>query len=98
MADHRQQAFFWAATVDIAIPRAHRAERRTKVSSDRVQNGFAEGQTPGRVPYQGRKDVSWSQNDARGNAQGFLSAPKENATVDFPGAVEAGEFVIENPR
>ena len=24
-------------------------------------------------------------------------SPEENAAVDFPGAVEAGEFVVENP-
>ena len=42
--------------------------------------------------------LSALQDHANRNTDGFLPASKENSSVDFPGAIKAGEFIVENPR
>jgi hypothetical protein len=36
--------------------------------------------------------------NADGGAQGFLAAAEKDAAMDFAGAIERGEFVIQQPR
>src|SRR6185312_12006860 len=97
MTDHRQDAVFGAATMDIAIASAHGPERRTEISADRIQYGLAKSEPAGSVADQRRKNVAFAQSQADRNTKSFLSAAEEYPSGDLSRAEEAGEFVVENP-
>src|SRR5439155_4103594 len=96
VTDHRQQALLWPATMDVAVPGAHRTQPRAEIGADRIQQRLAKGQAPGRVPDKGRKNVPFPQREANRHAQGFLAAPKEDPAVDLAHAIETGKFVIQD--
>ena len=98
MADHRQITFLGPAAMNVAVAPAHRAQRRTQIRPHGVQHRFAKRQPPGRVANQRREHIALFQRQADGHAQGLLPAANENAAMNFAGAVEAGEFVVQHAR
>ena len=76
------------APMHVAVPRPHRAERRTEVGAHRVQQRLAEGQTPGPVANERRKNVPFAEGKTRGGAQGLLAAAQKNAALNFASAVQ----------
>jgi hypothetical protein len=95
MADHREQTFLGAATMNIAIPGAHGPERGAEISAHGVQNVFAKSKAAGRVPDEGRKNVAFVEEHADGNAQSLLSLPQEHAADNFSGSIQAGKLLIQ---
>ena len=49
------------------------------------------------IADQRREHIALVQRQSDRNAQGFLAAAEENAAVDLPGAVKAGQFLLRNP-
>src|SRR4051812_33577444 len=82
----------------VSVAGPHRSERRSEISSNSIQNRFAERETSGAVADQGRKNIAVAEGKTDGYAESFLAAAEENAAVDLAGSIKAGEFFVENSR
>src|SRR6266404_8201276 len=98
VADHGHETFPGPASMDIAVPPPHGTERRTEISTHRIEDRLAEGQPASSIADERGKYVAFAQAQANGSAQSFLAAPEKHATMDFAHAIKTGEFVIQNAR
>ena len=98
MRNHRQTTFLRLAAMDVAVAPAHRAERRAHISPHGVQNGFSKSQPSRRVADERREHIGFFQGNSDCGAQGFLPASEKNPAVDFSGALERGELVVQQSR
>jgi hypothetical protein len=59
---------------------------------------FAEGKPTGLIPDEGGEDVTFSQRERGGCAQGFLTSAKEDAADDLAATVERGDLFLCDAR
>jgi hypothetical protein len=97
VTDHGEEPFARFAAVDVAVASAHGAMDGAESGADDVEDGFAEGEAAGQIADEGGEDVAWNQSKAERGAEGFLAAAKKDAALDFAGAVEAGQFIVQRP-
>ncbi len=98
MADHRVVALTRTATVNIPIAPAHGTKLGAEISPQRVENGVPKSHAPRLVADERRKKISLVKMESHGNAQRFLALAEENATRNQPGAIEAGQLFLQDPR
>src|SRR5690348_1876547 len=98
MADHRQKTLARTTAMDVSIATAHRPQHRTHISTDTVEERFTEGKTTCAITDQRSVGIPFLERHPEGNADRFLSAANINAAEDLPGSIQAGHFVIDQPR
>ncbi len=96
MADHRVVAFTRATPVNIAVPATHRAELRTQVGPQGIENRVAERHASGLVANQRGKDVALAQINSHRGTQRLLPFTQKNATIDKTCAKEAGQLLLKD--
>src|SRR3954470_3182365 len=84
--------------MNIAVPAAHRALDRAKVSAKDVDHRLAKSGAAGLVANQWRENVAFVQKHPASGANCFLAAAHINPAANATSAIEAGQFVFENAR
>src|SRR6476646_2012272 len=98
MADHRQLAVAWFATVNVAIASSHRSRARTKIGACDIDQRFAKGRAAGLVTNERREDVAFLQEDPASDADCFLAFADVDAPCNPTAAIHAGQFFFECSR
>lgn len=80
----------------ISVAAAHGPQGRTQVSAHRVQQRFAKRKAPGGVANKRGEDISFAQEQSRGDTKRLLPATEKDAAMNFSCAVKAGKFLIKN--
>jgi hypothetical protein len=81
----------------IPIPAPHRAKRRSKIGSHRIQNRFPESQPARAIANERGKNVPFAERQPHSNAQRFLAPAQEDAAMYLAPAVQARHLVVHQP-
>src|SRR5581483_1876891 len=96
MADHCQLIVQGPTAVNVAIPAAHRAFDRSKISPHDIEQRLAKGRASSLIANERTKHVTFLQKHSAGGADCFLAAAKIDAADDHAAAIKTGEFVLED--